>query len=128
MRNEEKLSAFELAVLRRMMEDTTTPPKLPGATVGGVEVEERSLTGSGFLTELRSTPETIWFPSDVSLRWGARVVATVNGSEDVGVLVFVDGGRVTAVEGYTFGGVEWPATIDHFRFRLVDDEVDAAKQ
>ncbi len=71
MRNEEKLSAFELAVLQRMMEDSTTPPKLPLAKVGGVEAEELSLTGSGFLTELRSTPETIWFPSHVSLRWGA---------------------------------------------------------
>jgi hypothetical protein len=66
----------------------------------------------GFLTEFERSPELKLFDAQASLRWGdigARLNAT---RTETGYLVYVDGGYITAVEGYTYSGEKWPTQVE----------------
>jgi hypothetical protein len=63
------------------------------------------------LTEFEPSPELRVLGEGVNLRW-VKVGARLNAQRvETGYLVYVDGGCITTVEGYTYG-VPWPERID----------------
>lgn len=102
---------LEKTLVEKMLADASLEPARRSIRWDAVNVRDRSLTGAGFMTEFNRSAELTVFADDVSLRWG-NVGARLNiGRIETGFLVYVDGGQVTAVEGYTYGD-EWPSTID----------------
>lgn len=114
----EKLNSFEKALLAAFVGDDSIPRLTVPLDVDALRVKERSTTGSGFVSELCDSKAARVFPDGVSLRWGDGVLATVNEREEVGVVVYVDDGRVAALEGYTFGGDPWPARVSTVSFQV----------
>lgn len=111
----QKLNEFEKALVTALVRDDGSPPPTRPPEIDALQVEKRSMTGSGFITELRDTAESRVYRDDVSLRWGAQFVALVNETEQVGMVVYVDQGRIATLEAYTFGGRAWPAEIHDFK-------------
>jgi hypothetical protein len=104
-------SNLEKALVEKILGDLSVRPTKTSIRWDTVDVRSRSLTGAGFLTEFEPSPELKAFADEVSLRWG-KVGARLNVTRtETGYLVYVDGGRITAVEGYTYGE-EWPSKID----------------
>jgi hypothetical protein len=102
---------LEKGVVERLLADRTTNPSRPLVRWESVKVKKRAMTGAGFLTEFEPSPELKAFGDGVSLRWG-NVGARLGGTAvETGYLVYVDGGCITAVEGYTYGD-EWPKTVE----------------
>jgi len=102
---------LERTLVEKMLADVTLEPAKRSVQWDAVNVRDRSFTGAGFMTEFDCSAELKLFPVEVSLRWG-NVGARINASRiETGYLVYVDGGQITAVEGYTYGD-EWPSTID----------------
>lgn len=75
------------------------------------------MSGCGFMTTLRDTEATRIFGEGTSRRLGERTFATINGHTEVGVVVYVDDGKITALEAYTFGGESWPEEIHEFEIK-----------
>lgn len=71
------------------------------------------------MTELEDSDEARLFLPDVSLRWGA-VAVTVNSTEPVGTVVYVDDGKLDAIEGFTFDGADWPDEIREVEVRRIE--------
>lgn len=111
----QKLNEFEKALVAALVRDSAAPRPTRPPEIDALEVEKRFRTGSGFTTELRDTVEAQVYPHAVSLRWGAKFVVQVNETEQVGVVVYVDQGRIATLEAYTFGGRAWPAEIHNFK-------------
>ena len=78
------------------------------------EVSEREFTGVGFFTTLAIPADVPLVPLDRRLALG-DVHATMNGVEHgVGLVLFVDEGRLALLEGFTYDGA-WPDQIKNYR-------------
>jgi len=66
----------------------------------------------GFMTEFVPSPELKLFDDNASLRWGDVGARLNTARTETGYLVYVDGGQITAVEGYTYGGEAWPGRVE----------------
>ncbi|HWZ92811.1 MAG TPA: hypothetical protein VNW92_28290 [Polyangiaceae bacterium] len=94
-------TALERAVIGSLLADQEVHSMKSTVDFGAVTVSDRDLTGLGFLTELERCDALKLFADAVSLRWG-KVGAKLNRTKvETGYLVYVDGGYVTTVEGYT---------------------------
>jgi hypothetical protein len=108
---------LEKAIVERILVDPELAPTKSSLRWDEIKVKRRSLTNVGFLTEFEFSEELMVFASDISLRWG-KIGARLNETKiETGYLVYVDGGYITTVEGYTYGD-EWPRQID--RVQLYD--------
>lgn len=106
-----KATELEQLVIGSMLADHELKPIRATVNFDAVVVGEREFTGVGFLTEFERSEELKLFGADVSLRWG-KVGARLNASKtETGCLVYVDGGYVTTIEGYTYGD-EWPDQVE----------------
>jgi len=104
-------NSLEKSVVEKLLADTSVKPTRASVRWNAVSVKSRSMTGAGFLTEFEPSPELKAFADEVSLRWG-KVGARLNVARtESGYLVYVDGGLISAVEGYTYGE-EWPNEVD----------------
>lgn len=115
-----ELNEFEKALVTALVQDEESPRPTRPPELDALRVEKRSMTGSGFITELCDTAEARVYPADVSLRWGSNFIALVNATEMVGMVVYVDQGRITTLEAYTFGGEAWPAEIHDFKLKRLE--------
>ena len=78
------------------------------------EVSEREFTGVGFFTTLAIPADVPSVPLDRRLALG-DVHATMNGVEHgVGLVLFVEDGRLALLEGFTYDGA-WPDEIQNYR-------------
>ena len=117
----QELNEFEKALVTALVQDEGSPAPTRPPELDALRVEKRSMTGSGFITELRDAAEARVYPADVSLRWGSNFIALVNATEQVGMVVYVDQGRITTLEAYTFGGKPWPTEIRDFKLERIED-------
>jgi hypothetical protein len=105
------MSELEKLVIGRMLADSELEARAASVDFDSVKVNDREFTGAGFLTEFDRSDALRLFPSEVNLRWG-KVGARLNAAKvETGYLVYVDGGFITAIEGYTYGD-EWPTRVD----------------
>jgi hypothetical protein len=106
-----RANELERLVVERFLADHELKPVRSALHWDLIAVKERSLTGAGFLTEFEPSRELKVLGEGVDLRWG-KVGARLNAQKvETGYLVYVDGGYITTVEGYTYG-VPWPDRID----------------
>ncbi|MEO8214170.1 MAG: hypothetical protein ABI560_13300 [Myxococcales bacterium] len=111
MENPMRPNDLEKSAVEKVLADTSVKPTKKSIRWDAISIKSRSLTGAGFLTEFEPSPELKVFADGVSLRWG-KVGARLNVRRtETGYLVYVDGGQITAVEGYTYGD-EWPNEVD----------------
>jgi hypothetical protein len=106
-----KASNLEKVIITRFLEDPAVKPVKRSIDFESVDVVGREFTGVGFVTDFRRAEEMRLFGDDSSMRWG-RVGAWLNVSRvETGYIVYVDGGYLTAMEGYTYGE-DWPAEVE----------------
>jgi hypothetical protein len=110
--SEMAVNNLERAVIESFLADRSFELKKSTVNFDAVKISDREFTGVGFLTEFERSVELKLFEDKFSLRWG-RVGARLNTSKlETGYLIYVDGGYLTTVEGYTYGD-EWPKEIEH---------------
>lgn len=109
--SKETPNRVEMTVLEALLADPLLAGRVRTNELRRLVSASREMTGQGFITQLENTESARLFESDVNLRWGSRIDATVNGEVRVGFVVFVDEGRVDAVEGFTYEE-EWPETVE----------------
>lgn len=108
---------IEKAVIQRLLGDSSLSPLRSSIRWDTIEVKSRSMTGAGFLTEFKSSPELRLFKEGTNLRWGKAGARLNDAGVETGYVIYVDDGQVTGIEGYTYGD-EWPTHID--RVELYD--------
>ena len=114
------VTELESAVLERLLEGAGPALEQLRSQLGSLEVRSREWTGVGFVTEVEvpsSHPEA----SEVPLKGTVGdLVADIPGlAGGVGFLVYVASGRLTALEGHTYGG-PWPESVPVSTLRYVD--------
>ena len=120
-----KLTELEKSVIESMLADVALSPTRVLRT-DAVVVLDRELTGAGFITELRRSPELKLFGDSASMRWG-RVGARLNAAKiETSYLLYVDDGYLTTVEGYTYGE-EWPSSIEEIELYELATKTELAK-
>ncbi|AKU92477.1 hypothetical protein [Vulgatibacter incomptus] len=108
-----KATELEQKVIERMLADRGLNPLRSRVDFASVEVLDRWFSGVGFMAEFVDSEELQVFDAEVSLRWG-DVGARLNSERiETGYLVYVDAGRVSTIEGYTYGD-EWPEQVEKF--------------
>lgn len=116
-----KLNQIERLILETMSRDESL--RCPGCPldVDAIAVESRNTSPCGFVADLTDNEAARAFGENVSFRWGAEHVGRVNDGELLGMVVYVDDGRVDAIEAYTFGGRPWPTDLRGFRIERADN-------
>ncbi len=108
----EQISPLERSVLSLLLEGDH--PALPALRkqVASCQVTKRAFTGAGFVTELHVPSEVPSVPlRDESIRFGDVIAEVIGLEAGAGFVLYVDKGRITALEGYTFGE-PWPAEVE----------------
>lgn len=82
--------------------------------LGEVEVLERTLSGSGFLTVLARHACLIVAIGEEEHVWHGLGALLNKERIDVGFLVYVKDGYIDAIEGYTNGYYGWPDHVDYY--------------
>lgn len=119
-----QVNDLERWLVEKFLEDPNLKPARKSLRWSAVNVKSRAMSGVGFLTEFEPSPELKLFGDEVSLRWG-DVGARLNAARtETGYLVYVDGGQMTAVEGYTYSGEEWPARVESIEWYDLEDGMD----
>jgi hypothetical protein len=106
-----RVSELEQRVIEALLADRTLAPMKRTLNFDAITVADTDANGHGFMTHLEPSEELRLFDDDVSLRWG-RVGAMLNSSVLTGYVVYVDDGRLNAIEGFVYDG-EWPSSIEH---------------
>ncbi len=78
-----------------------------------LELIDRTYTGVGFFTEIRTPQNFPLLYGGQSSVWG-KVGATLNFGIEAGFLIFIDKGIPRAIEGYTYGEQSWPSSVKNF--------------
>lgn len=106
-----RLNGLERAVLEKFLTDKDLSALMSRVDLDAVKVAKRSLTGVGFFADFERNEALHVFGDMRSVRWG-KVGARLNAERiETGYLVYVDKGYLTGLEGYTYGGQEWPDEI-----------------
>ncbi|KIC32364.1 hypothetical protein [Leisingera sp. ANG-M7] len=110
-----KLSELEIRVLEVFCESFPEyfGRKIEFHAVGSCE---RSFSGQGFMTELPNISELQTASYIDRLVWD-KATAMINDETLVGFLVYLEDGKLTAVEGFTFGE-DWPEEIGSFQIYI----------
>lgn len=119
-----ELNKLERALLEKFLEDPSRKPVRELLQWNLINVKRRAMSQVGFLTEFEPSQELKLFDDETSLRWG-EVGARLNAAGiETGYLVYVDGGQVTALEGYTYGGEEWPSQVDAVEWYVLKEGME----
>lgn len=115
-----KATKLEIAVMARLLADTTIPLIRRSIDFEEIDVTTREVTGIGFFAELAPSENLKLFADGTSIRWG-RVGARLNRPPvDTGYLLYVEDGYLTMVEGYTYG-TEWPTEIAEIELHALEE-------
>ena len=104
----------EKAVLDALLEKRHEPFATIRQQLAHVTVTKREFTGVGFFTEFAlpvDAPVRRDLPDDTIGDVGAEFLGLQHGA---GFLLFIRGGRVSMLEGYTYGEA-WPSNTNEFR-------------
>ncbi len=112
-----QLEPLELAVLEKLLEGSHPALQALRQQLMGIAVKERQKTGSGFMTRLQVTSSASRAPVETDkVRFG-DVHATLPGlAAGAGFLLYVDGGFIRALEGYSFEE-PWPNNTSKFELK-----------
>src|SRR5579859_595032 len=114
----ERLSSLESAVINKVLQGDHPVLAALRQQFLHASVVERKMTGVGFFTEIQVPDSTPIARTSRPLRFG-DVAAKIPGLEHgAGFLVYVDNGRITALEGYAFDEA-WPETVEGFSVHFV---------
>ena len=108
-----KLNELEKAVFRLFVDSEG----FGSIDLEPVEVANRNMTDVGFMTVLM--PNQFRIEKAPPTFNGGRVGAILNGCTEVGFLIAIKDRFVDFLEGYTYGGEEWPKEITSFTLHLV---------
>ena len=76
------------------------------------------MTGTGFFTYFKISPEALRLPNNVRLRFG-DVSAEIEGiKHGAGFVLFVDDGILTTLEGFTYDE-QWPEVIESYKLTFM---------
>lgn len=115
------MTSLEAAVIKRMLEDPQLAPTRRTVDPSlSLVVEERSMTGAGFITSFVQNTAGQLFGDGVSMRWG-ETLGRLNAKVDVDFVMYVDDGFLTGLEGVTFGGEPWPSVVTDFELMEMPD-------
>jgi len=114
-------SKFESAALAAILAGAHPVLQLLRGQLSGLRVTKREETAAGFFADLGVDPgamtSTTLFPSRLAI---GDVEATIAGLRTgAGIVVFVDDGRLTLLEGFTYDE-PWPGVPDSYSFRYRD--------
>lgn len=105
------LNELEKRVIQKFLDDKSLELIKRNINLDLINVDERELTGAGFLTQLTHCNELKVTYTTQSYQWG-KLGAKLNESNiDTGYLIYVDNGYINTIEGYTYGGEEWPFKV-----------------
>jgi hypothetical protein len=106
-----KLNEFEREVLGRFLADKDLRFSVDKIDMDAVTVADRSFTGIGFVTDVQKDENVRLLDDARSVRW-CKVAARLNDEQiETGYVVYVDGGYLSGLEGFTYGGQQWPLRI-----------------
>ncbi len=108
------MNELEIGVLRAFISAMCPDIDLRNEHLRTIKITSRDYSGAGFMLDRGDHDELKAFAVDVSMRWDG-VGATLNGQVDSGYLVYVDGGKINAVDGFTYRE-DWPCRISEFEF------------
>ncbi len=74
-----------------------------------LSVSKRDFSGVGFMTELNISEKLRIGDRSKSYKWG-HLGAKLNNSIDTGYLLYIEGGYLNTIEGYTYAE-DWPNQI-----------------
>jgi hypothetical protein len=114
------LTPLEKAVIGALLEKSGEPFDTAREQLEHASVTKREFTGVGFFTEF-AIADHASIRRDLPDATLGNVRAELPGLEHgAGFLLFIRGGVVTMLEGYTYVDDQWPERIDEFRvFRTV---------
>jgi hypothetical protein len=109
------LTPLEKAVIGALLEKSGEPFDTARQQLEHARITKREFTGVGFFTEFAITddaPIRRDLPDATLGNVGVEFPGVQHGA---GFLLFIRGGVVTMLEGYTYAGDQWPERIDEFR-------------
>ena len=108
------LTPLEKAVLEKLLERRGEPFDTLRRQVSCASVSKREFSGVGFFTEF-ALPASVQVARDVADMTIGDVGAEIPGLEHgAGFVLFIRGGLVTMLEGYTYDE-KWPENTDEFK-------------
>jgi hypothetical protein len=109
-----ELNVFELAVLEKLLDGEHPVLRALRRQLVGLTVTKREYTGAGFYTTFSSdSSKAVPTLAGRNVRFGDVQAAIPGLSNGAGFVLFIDGGLVRMLEGYSFEE-PWPATIASF--------------
>jgi hypothetical protein len=115
----DKLNRLEKEVILKLLSGDHPAVRVLREQLEHCRVRSREMTGTGFVTEL-DVPREIDRAKVEKMRLG-NVVADVEGLKNgAGFLLYVKGGALDAIEGYSFEE-PWPETITWFQLRYLSE-------
>lgn len=119
----DQLNALEKGVLAKLAEGDDPSLAALREQIETAVVAKRTLTGVGFLTEVKVSPSTARLAPRGRIRFG-DVLANVPGLQHgAGFVLYIDAGAITALEGYSFGEA-WPSDVTGFTLYFSKPERD----
>jgi hypothetical protein len=117
----ERLNSLESAVMTKVLEGDHPVLAVLREQLVRAWVTERRMTGVGFFTDIGVPGDTAIASTGRSLRFGDVVARIPSLEHGAGFVVYVDDGRLSGLEGYTFDEA-WPETVDGFSVGFVSGE------
>lgn len=104
----EKFTNFEKKILQKLLNGSNSVLTVLRSQVAGCYVQKREHSGVGFFTEIVPPADAERAPVKTpSIRFGDVVADLETVKHEAGFLIFIDGGFLYALEGYTFDE-PWP--------------------
>jgi len=105
------LNELEKLLIRQFLEDEKIEIAKRKVNLDLIEVSARELTGAGSFTQLKKCDELKVSSINHSFKWG-KLGAKLNSEKiDTGYLIYIEKGYIDTIEGYTYGGDDWPEEI-----------------
>ncbi len=118
------LNDLEQAVLDKLLVGDEPGLACLRAQQERMRVAKREYSGVGFFTEFTHPPDAPRLQGARSIRFG-DVLADISGLDHgAGFLLFIDGGLITMLEGYTNSNEPWPASVEAFELRYWEPRRD----
>jgi hypothetical protein len=111
-----KLSPFEKAVLEKTLAGDHPVLAALRAQLAVATVTDRELTGVGFFTGLSAPSDAPYTPKRGSLVLGGPDAQIAGLEHGAGFLLFANSGRMSCLEGFTYGE-EWPSVVNDFSLK-----------
>lgn len=106
-----RLNKLEKLLIQQFIKDEKIEIAKRIINLNLINISTRDLTGVGFFTQLENCDELKVFSTNHSFKWG-KLGAKLNAEKiDTGYLIYIEKGYIDTIEGYTYGGDDWPEEI-----------------